>query len=120
MNSDDTIRIMHMLDAAQEAISFFKGVEKSQLIDNRMLLLATVKELEIVGEAAAKISLETKEDLPEIPWADIIGMRHRLAHAYFEIDTEVVWQTLVGDLPPLIALLETALKKSTPPNKTSK
>lgn len=77
-----------MLDAAHEATGFFKGIEKRQLHENRMLLLATVKELEIVGEAAAKISAETKENYPEIPWADIIGMRHRLVHAYFDIDTQ--------------------------------
>lgn len=111
MNSDDAIRLRHMLDAAQEAIMFFKGVEKSQLHDNRMLLLATVKELEILGEAAAKISPDTKELCPEVPWADIIGMRHRLVHAYFDIDTEVVWQTISRDLPPLISLLETWLGK---------
>lgn len=119
MNSDDLIRLMHMLDAAREATGFFKGIEKRQLHENRMLLLATVKELEIVGEAAAKISAETKENCPEIPWADIIGMRHRLVHAYFDIDTEVVWQTIARDIPPLITLLEGVLEKSVQSQRTS-
>lgn len=112
MNNDDAIRLTHMLDAAREAVGFFKGIEKRQLHENRMLLLATVKELEIVGEAAAIITSETLELSPEIPWADIIGMRHRLVHAYFDIDTEVVWQTIASDIPPSITLLENLLGKS--------
>jgi uncharacterized protein with HEPN domain len=68
-----------------------------------MLMLALVKSIEIVGEAASRISAATCEDLSELPWPDIIGMRNRLIHAYYDIDRDRVWDTVEQDLPPLIA-----------------
>jgi uncharacterized protein with HEPN domain len=77
---------------------------------DRMLVLALVKEIEIVGEAASQISQEAREQLPGIPWADIVGMRHRLVHAYFDINLEILWQTVQGDLPSLVAELEQVVR----------
>jgi len=74
-----------------------------------MLVLALVKDIEIVGEAAAKFSENLQRSNPDIPWSDIIGMRHRLIHAYFEINLDILWETVVTDLPPLIACLEEVL-----------
>jgi len=71
-----------------------------------MLALAIVKCIEIVGEAAGGISQESRERFDNVPWADIVGMRHRLVHAYFDIDLDRVWDTITDDLPPLIAELE--------------
>lgn len=102
MKNEDIVRLRHMLDAAREVVGFFHGLDKSDLRANRLLLMATVKELEIIGEAAAKVTRETSDHLPTIPWSDIIGMRHRLVHTYFDIDTEVVWKTVTHNLPPLI------------------
>ena len=65
--------------------------------------------VEIIGEAAAKISPETKSRYPQIPWADIVGMRNRLVHGYFEIDLDRLWDTITDDLPPLVADLEKTL-----------
>ena len=62
--------------------------------------------MEIVGEAAAHLSSATKESQPDIPWGEIVGMRNRLVHAYFEVDIGLVWRTVQEDLPPLIAQLE--------------
>jgi len=75
-----------------------------------MLVLSLVKEIEIVGEAANQVSKATREQLPGIPWADIVGMRNRLVHAYFDINLEILWRTVQYDLPPLIAVLERVLK----------
>ncbi len=99
-----------MLEAAREALSFVQGCTLDDLITDRMLVLALVKELEIIGEAANQISEGTKGELVEIPWADIVGMRNRLVHAYFDIDLNILWQTVESDLPPLAALLELALR----------
>lgn len=74
-----------------------------------MLLLAVVKAIEIVGEAAAKITKERQAETPQIPWPQIISMRNRLTHAYFDIDTDVVWQTVIEDLPELIRDLEAVI-----------
>lgn len=87
-----------MLDAAKEAISFVEGKTRKDLDKNRILLLAIVKELEIIGEAAVKVSKETKKNLHAIPWESIAGIRNRLIHAYFDIDLDRVWDTVKDDL----------------------
>jgi uncharacterized protein with HEPN domain len=71
-----------------------------------MLARALVKCIEIVGEAASKVTPETKNELSTMPWADIVGMRNRLIHTYYDVDLEVVWATVEVDLPPLVAALE--------------
>ena len=106
MRHDDEIRLRHMQDAANEATTFAQGKKRSDLDDNRMLVLALVKDIEIIGEAAYQISQETREQLQDIPWEDIVGMRHRLVHAYFDINLDFLWQTVQEDLPGLIALLD--------------
>ena len=109
MRKDDEIRLRHMLDAAREAIAFVEGQSRKSLDTNRMLLLSLVKAIEIVGEAATKMTSETQNKYPDIPWADVIGMRHRLIHAYFDINMDIVWQTVTHDLPPLVNKLERIL-----------
>ncbi|HQY92677.1 MAG: DUF86 domain-containing protein [Caldilinea sp.] len=106
MSSDDLVRLQHMLDAAEEAVSFAQGGKRKDLDGDRKLVLALVKDIEIIGEAAYRISPTAQEQIPEIPWDDIIGMRHRLVHAYFEINLDILWQTIQEDLPPLIAILQ--------------
>ncbi|MBI4873598.1 MAG: DUF86 domain-containing protein [Acidobacteria bacterium] len=106
MSPSDLVRLRHMLDAAREAVVFGAGRRAAELHRDRLLTLALLKCIEIVGEAASKISRETHADHPEIPWLDIIGMRHRLIHAYFDIDFDRVSDTIAEDLPPLIASLE--------------
>lgn len=71
-----------------------------------MLVLSLVKEIEIIGEAAGKISEETKNKCKTIPWLDMIDMRNHLIHVYFEIDLDILWDTVVNDLPPLVKELE--------------
>jgi len=106
MRKDDQVRLQHMLDAAREAIGFAQGRARTDLDSDRMLVLSLVKEIEIVGEAANQVPEATREQLPGIPWADIVGMRNRPVHAYFDINLEILWRTVQYDLPPLIAVLE--------------
>jgi len=109
MNESDVIRLRHMLDAAREALSFVAGRSSEDLGRDRMLVLALVKEIEIIGEAASRISDESRKALPRIPWPKIIAMRNRLIHAYADVDLSIVWDTLTGALPELLRELETAL-----------
>ncbi len=109
MNKDDEIRLKHMLDAAREAEGFVIGLERTALDTNRMLVLAVIKDLEIIGEAASKVSNECQTQYPQIPWRDITGMRNHLIHGYFKVNLDQVWSTLQDDLPPLIAELEKIL-----------
>ena len=96
-----------MLDATNEALEFVRGKQRVDLETDRMLALSLVKELEIVGEAAGKVSADIRMQYGAIPWQDISGMRNRLIHAYFDIDLDVVWSTVTKDL----AQLKTALEK---------
>jgi len=100
-----------MLDAARQAIEFIKGKRRDELAPNSMLTLSLVKLVEIVGEAGNQISGETRELIPTIPWADIVAMRNRLFHAYFDINLEILWETVAHDLPFLAAELEESLKR---------
>jgi uncharacterized protein with HEPN domain len=109
MQRDDRIRLQHMLDSAREATSFTEGYRREDLRDNRMLALSLVKCIEIVGEAAARVGAETRQEVAQIPWQDIIGMRNRLIHAYYDIDLDRVWDTVLDDLPILVSQLEAAL-----------
>ena len=106
MNKDDQIRLRHMLDAAHEAVTFIQHETRESLDRDRKLLLALVKDVEIIGEAASRVSEALQQTSTEIPWVQIVGMRNRLIHAYFDIDKETVWKTITEDLPPLILELE--------------
>ena len=106
MQEDDVIRFRHMLDAAREAVEFVRGRARVDLNGDRQLVLALVKDIEILGEAAYQVTPDTRDQTPGIPWDDMIGMRHRLVHAYFDIDLDILWKTAQDDLPRLIAELE--------------
>ncbi len=109
MWKNDIVRLRHMLDSAREVIDFVRGKRREDLNQDRLLVLGLVKALEIIGEAAYQISEETRRQVPEIPWEDIVGMRHRLVHAYFDINLDILWNTVKKDLPPLISALEKVL-----------
>lgn len=105
-SKEDVVRMHHILDAAKEAVSFAQNKTRKSLDKNRMLVLSLVKDVEIIGEAATSVSKECREKYAEIPWRSLIGMRNRLIHAYFDINLDVVWQTVTEDIPTLIAALE--------------
>ena len=103
---DDQVSLHHMLDHAREAKEMTHGRQSSDLETNRMLQLALTRLVEIVGEAASRVSAPTREKYPEIPWPDILGMRNRLVHAYEALDLDLLWDTIETDFPPLISQLE--------------
>jgi len=113
----DIVRLLHMRDAAREALAFTAGRCRGDLDDDRMLLLALVKAIEIIGEAASQVGQATRERLRTLPWPNIITMRHRLVHAYFDINLDTVWNTVAEDLPPLLSQLESALEGQEPPTE---
>ena len=106
MRRDDASYLLDMLVAARDAVVFADGLSFSEFARDQRTQLAILKCVEIVGEAASRVSAETREAHPAIPWREIVGMRNRLVHAYFEIDLRLVWDTVRNDLPPLIAQLE--------------
>lgn len=106
MSDNDLIRLRHMFDAAKEAQSYIVGKKRLDLDRDRMLVHSLVRCIEIVGEAASRVSQESRSEIPAIPWTDVVSMRNRLIHAYFDINLDFVWDTVVADLPPLVAALE--------------
>jgi uncharacterized protein with HEPN domain len=100
-----------MLAAAEEAVGFADGRDRDDLDADRMLALALVRSIEIVGEAGARVSEEGRAAVPDVPWREIVAMRNRLIHAYFDVDPDIVWQTIKEDMPPLIVTLKDALSE---------
>jgi uncharacterized protein with HEPN domain len=111
MQQSDTIRIKHMIEAAEEAISFAEGKERKDLNGERMLVLSVIKEIEMIGEAAAKISVEVRGKKSQIPWNDIVGMRNHLVHGYFDVDLDLLWNTIEHNLPVLVMNLKKVLSR---------
>ena len=106
MFKDDSVRIRHILDAAREAISFSDDRSRTDLDTDRKLNLSLVRLLEIIGEAARSISEEFRQTHSDLPWNKMIGMRDRLIHGYFDVNLDVVWETVTKDIPLLIDQLE--------------
>ena len=105
MRRDDAY-LLDMLLAAREAREFAASLTFPEFERNRMAQLAILKAVEVVGEAASQVSAEGKETHPEIPWPEIIGMRNRLVHGYFNVSLERVWETVRQDIPRLVSQLE--------------
>lgn len=109
MLKSDEVRLRHMLDAVSEAGSSVRGRQRGDLVADRHLARSLVKLIEIVGEAASRVSETQRAQLPDIPWVEIVGMRNRLIHAYWDIDLDIVWKTAADEMPVLVATLEPLL-----------
>jgi uncharacterized protein with HEPN domain len=103
---DDTVSLKDMLTHAREAVVLLGDTSREDIWKRRMQQLALVQLIEIVGEAANRVTDDTRKAYAEVPWPRIIGMRNRLVHAYDVIDYDLLWDTITDDLPPLIAALE--------------
>ncbi len=110
MSPEDSVRIQHMLEGAREAMALIKNKSRLDLEAERILGLALVRLLEIVGEAANRVSKTTRLEFFAIPWAQIISLRNRLIHGYDSVDMDVLWEILTEDIPALISSLEAIYK----------
>ena len=102
----DDAWLLDMLLAARDAVGFAAPLTFVEFKDDPLQHLAILKSVEIIGEAASRISEETKAKHAAIPWTEIVGMRSRFVNACFAIRLDALWQTVQNDLPPLIAQLE--------------
>ncbi|MEP7118342.1 MAG: HepT-like ribonuclease domain-containing protein [Acidobacteriota bacterium] len=96
-----------MREHARELLTLMRGRSRTDLDADRVLALAVVRLLEIIGEAAARVPVEERERRPEIPWSSIVGLRNRLIHGYDDVDHDIVWATVSTDLPVLVSKLST-------------
>jgi uncharacterized protein with HEPN domain len=108
----DKARLNHILEAIIEVESYLFDADYGEFLSNSMMRFACIKQMEIIGEASNHISEETKSQLSDIEWRQIIGMRNILIHEYFGIDSKLVWDIIRHDLPDLkskiIALIDAA------------
>jgi uncharacterized protein with HEPN domain len=111
MPPEDRVRVLHMLEAAEQALGFMAGFTSHQLGQDKKTLFAVIRCIEVIGEAAGRVSESTRLNAQDIPWAAITGMRNRLVHAYFDVDTAVVWRTVAEELPTLLQRLRPLVAK---------
>lgn len=107
----DLIRLRHMLEAARTARGYIGSKTRDEFLKDQQCRDAVVRCIEVIGEAAGRLSGECQAELPHIPWKNIINMRNRLIHAYYDINLNTVWSTVADDLPPLIVSLEKIFKQ---------
>jgi uncharacterized protein with HEPN domain len=112
MPPDDEVRVRHLVEAAETAIRFVDGRTRSDLDDDEMLTLALTKLVEIVGEAAKQVTPATRAEHPAVPWSAAARMRDRLVHHYFDIDLDVLWSTIIVDLPALLEVVPRSMTET--------
>ena len=106
---DPAVTLRHILDHAREASAFVQGRVRADLDHDRQLNLSVLRLLEVIGEAASRVPPDVRARYPHIQWAQIVGLRNRLIHAYEFVDLDIIWKTLTIDLPVLIGHLDRIL-----------
>ncbi|MFO7932049.1 MAG: DUF86 domain-containing protein [Desulfosalsimonas sp.] len=99
------IRLLHMLDYAQKAVAMVNDESRASLDNDEKLHFALTRLVELIGEAASHVPPEIQKKYPQIPWPQIINMRHRLIHGYDAVDNDILWDTITLSLPELIKKL---------------
>ena len=106
MSPRDLVYVGHMLDMAQKAVSKVRELPRGDYDADENLRLALTHLVQVIGEAARKVSPEFTTTHPEVPWENIVGMRHKLVHDYLGVDEDIIWQVMTKDLPKLVQSLE--------------
>jgi uncharacterized protein with HEPN domain len=106
MQKDDLVYVAHMLDTAEKAVQKVVGVDRTAYDANENLRLALAHLIQTIGEAARRVSPGFQKAHPEIPWPQVIGIRHKVVHDYMHVDFDIVWAVATTDLPPLIERLK--------------
>ena len=106
---EDKVRLRHMLDYSRKAVAMIEGRAREDLDTDEMLCLALTRVVEVIGEAATRVSQAGQQQHGQIPWPEIIGLRNRLVHGYDSVDVNILWDIVQQDLPPLIEQLQAIL-----------
>jgi uncharacterized protein with HEPN domain len=114
----DEALLLDVVLAVKKVLKYSRAVTKKKFLENEILQDAIMRQLEIIGEAANKISDGLQKAHTNIPWTEMIGMRNRLVHEYFRIDLEKVWETVRRDIPGLLAMIEPLVPPGEKPTKS--
>jgi len=114
MPKDDMVYLGHMLDTARNAAAKVRGKSRPEYDADENLRLALAHLVQTIGEAAAHVSPETRARHPEIPWKQIVGIRHRIVHDYMNVDFDILWEVVTRNLPGLLASLEPLVPPEAP------
>jgi uncharacterized protein with HEPN domain len=102
----DKVYLLDILEAARLAVGYVSGKSLEQFLEDTQCQDAVIRRLEVIGEAARRISSETKAALPQMPWDAMTGMRNMTIHEHDDVDLGIVWETVQKDLPRLVAELQ--------------
>jgi uncharacterized protein with HEPN domain len=105
LSARDAALLLDIRLAAQDALEFVSGISEAEFLASRLHQYAVIRSLEIIGEAASKLSAATQAARPGTAWREMIGMRHRLIHGYAEVRIDLVWRVVQAKLPALIEQL---------------
>jgi len=98
----DQVYLLDILQAARLAVSYVEGVQAEAFLRDTRLQDSVIRRIEIIGEAARRVSEQMKSSHPELPWEEMVGMRNLMIHEYDDVDLGIVWETVQNDLPGLI------------------
>jgi len=107
---DDTVYLRHILDAIVKIEEYLAGIDQGAFTKNSLVQDGIIRQIEIIGEAAKRVSIGLRGKYSTIPWKDIAGMRDKLIHGYFGVDIKAVWFTAKDDIPSLKREIEQVLK----------
>jgi uncharacterized protein with HEPN domain len=113
VRKDDSVYLRHILDAISRIEEYTGDITYENFLNSHLRQDAVIRQIEVIGEAVKKLSLELKERYPEIPWKDVAGMRDKLIHDYFGVDLDAVWGTATKDIPRLKAEIREIAKTMT-------
>jgi len=109
----DGALLLDIVLAAEAALSFVAGLDESAFLGSDLHQSAVIRKLEIIAEAAGKVSKAFRDAHPQIPWAQMTGLRHRLVHGYGDVRLDIVWRVTKETLPGLIAMLRPLIPPKT-------
>jgi uncharacterized protein with HEPN domain len=111
MPKDDTVYVGHMLDTARKARLLIEGKSRKDFDADEVLRLALTHLLQTIGESARRVSQDFRTANHQLPWKAIVGMRTKIVHDYLDVDEDIVWDTIIQELPELIQILKTIVNE---------